>query len=117
MRDDNPRPGSIYARYSGFESGLRGSNGKAKLSYAGFRLPLVADARGSRVYLWGLVRPAHARTRAVVQIRKSGSKRWVKLKTVTTDTRGYWRSATSLRRGAQYRVVWTTFTGPPTRAY
>jgi hypothetical protein len=117
MRDDNPRPGSIYARYSGFESGLRGSNGKTKLSYAGFRLPLVADARGKRVYFWGLIRPKHARTSAILQIRKTGSKRWVKLKTVTTNTRGYWGSSTALRRGAQYRVVWSSYTGPPTRAY
>jgi hypothetical protein len=117
MRDDDPRPGSKYSRYSGFESGLRGSSGKAKLSYSGFRLPLVADARGHSVYFWGLVRPKHARTRAVVQIRKRGSKRWRKLKTVTTNTRGYFRSRTSLRRGAQYRVVWGSYTGPPTRAY
>jgi hypothetical protein len=98
MRDDDPRPGSKYARYSGFESGLRGSSGKAKLAYGGFRLPLVADARGKRVYFWGEVRPKNARTRVVVQIRKHGSKRWVKLKTVTTNTRGYWRSVTSLRK-------------------
>jgi hypothetical protein len=41
----------------------------------------------------------------------------VKLKTVGTDARGYWRSATALRRGAQYRVTWAGYTGPPTRAY
>jgi hypothetical protein len=117
MRDDDPRPGSRYSRYSGFESGLRGSGGKAKLAYAGFRLPLVADARGHHVSFWGYVRPKPARTRVVVQIRKRGSKRWVKLKTVTTNSRGYWRSSTSLRRGAQYRVVWGKYTGPPTRAY
>lgn len=117
MRDDDPRPGSKYARYSGFESGLRGSGGRAKLSYEGFRLPLVADARGSRVHFWGFVRPKGARTRVVVQIRKRGSRRWRKLKTVTTNTRGYWRSRTALRRGAQYRVRWGTYAGPPTRAY
>jgi hypothetical protein len=117
MRDDDPRPGSSYSRYSGFESGLRGSGGKAKLSYEGFRLPLVADARGSRVYLWGYVRPKHARTRVVVQIRKHGSKRWLKLKTVTTNTLGYWRSVSGLRGGAQYRVTWGGHEGPPTRAY
>jgi Cellulase (glycosyl hydrolase family 5) len=117
MRDDDPRPGSKYSRYSGFESGLRGSGGKEKLSYAGFRMPLVADARGKRIYFWGYVRPKPARTRVVVQIRKSGSKRWVRLKTVTTNGRGYWSSVTALRRGAQYRVAWGGFTGPPTRAY
>ncbi|HET9003381.1 MAG TPA: hypothetical protein VFN39_05190, partial [Gemmatimonadaceae bacterium] len=108
---------SKYSRYSGFESGLRGSTGKAKLAYDGFRLPLVADARGSRVRFWGYVRPAAGRTRVVIQIRKRGARRWSKLKTVTTNTRGYWRSKTSLRRGAQYRVVWGDKTGPPTRAY
>jgi hypothetical protein len=117
MRDDDPRPGSKYSRYSGFESGLRGSAGKAKPAYDAFRLPLVADARGRRVYLWGFVRPKSARTSVVVEIRKRGSKTWHKLKTVTTNTRGYWRSATSLRTGASYRVVWGTYRGPATRAY
>jgi hypothetical protein len=117
MRDDNPRPGSTFARYSGFESGLRGSTGKAKPAYDGFRLPLVADAHGRTVSLWGLVRPAHARTRVQVQLRKSGSKTWHKLKTVTTNTQGYWRSSTALRSGASYRVVWGAYHGPATRAY
>ena len=117
MRDDEPRPGSRYARYSGFESGLRGSGGRAKLAYAGFRLPLVADARGKSVYFWGYVRPQSARTRAVIEIRKKGSRRWRKLKTVTTNSRGYFRSRTALRRGAQYRVVWGAQRGPATRAY
>jgi hypothetical protein len=117
MRDDNPRPGSRYVRYSGFESGLRGSSGKAKLAYAGFRLPLVADARGKRVYFWGYVRPKAARTRVLVQVRKRGSRSFHNLKHVTTNARGYWRSVTSLRRGAQYRVVWGAYTGPATRAY
>jgi hypothetical protein len=117
MRDDNPRPGSAYARYSGFESGLRTSSGQAKWAYNGFRLPLVADARGSRVYFWGLVRPATGRTTVLVQVRKRGSKSWVNLKHVGTNASGYWRSSTSLRRGAQYRVVWSGYTGPATRAY
>jgi hypothetical protein len=117
MRDDDPRPGSKYARFSGFESGLRTSGGKAKLSYRAFRLPLVADARGKSVYFWGYVRPKSARTRVLVQIRKKGSKRFRNLKHVTTNTRGYWRSRTALRRGAQYRVVWGGYTGPSTRAY
>jgi hypothetical protein len=117
MRDDNPRPGSVYARYSGFESGLRGSNGKEKPSYSAFRLPLVADARGNHVYFWGYVRPAAARTQVLLQIRKRGTKRWVKLKTITTNSAGYWTSSSALRQGAQYRVVWGKYSGPATRAY
>ena len=117
MRDDSPRPGSAYARYSGFQSGLRNSNGTVKLSYAAFRLPLVADARGKRVYLWGYVRPATGRTTVLVQIRKRGAKSFQNLKHVTTNSSGYWTSATALRSGAQYRVLWGAYTGPPTRAY
>jgi hypothetical protein len=117
MRDDNPRSGSAYARYSGFESGLRSSSGKEKLAYKAFRLPLVADARGKRVYFWGYVRPAAARTTVLVQVRKTGSRTFRSLKHVTTNGSGYWTSSTSLRNGAQYRVVWGAFTGPATRAY
>jgi nuclear transport factor 2 (NTF2) superfamily protein len=117
MRDDNPRRGSIYVRYSGFESGLRGWNGKVKPAYAGFRLPLVADARGSRVYFWGYVRPATGRTRVLVQVLTRGSKKFRNLTYVTTNSSGYWRSVASFRSGAQYRVVWGRYTGPATRAY
>jgi hypothetical protein len=53
----------------------------------------------------------------LVQIRKRGSKSFRDLKHVTTSSHGYWSSVTSLRRGAQYRVVWGSNTGPPTRAY
>jgi hypothetical protein len=117
MRDDNPHKGSIYVRYSGFESGLRGSNGKAKLAYAGFRLPLVAEARGKRIHFWGYVRPTTGRTRVLVQARTRGSRKFRDLKHVSTNARGYWSSVTSLRKGAQYRVIWGKYTGPPTRAY
>jgi hypothetical protein len=117
MRDDNPRPGPSVSRYSGFESGLRGSAGKAKPAYDAFRLPLVAAARGRRVELWGLVRPAHAQTQADVQIQSRGSRTWRKLKTVTTNSSGFWRSATPLRSGASYRVVWGVYSGPATRVY
>jgi hypothetical protein len=117
MRDDNPRPGSRYVRYSGFESGLMTSSGKAKLAYAGFRLPLVAHISGKHVYFWGYVRPATGRTRVLVQVRKPGSRTFHNLRRVSTNTSGYWRSSTGLRPGAQYRVVWGSYTGPPTRAY
>jgi hypothetical protein len=117
MRDDDPRPGSILQRYSGFESGLRTSAGVPKLAYEGFRLPVVA-ARGSRsTSLWGLVRPASGRTTVTIEYRNAGSSSWRKLKTKGTNASGYWSTTTSAKSGRQYRVRWTTFTGPPTRAY
>ena len=44
LHDDRPRKGSRVERYGGFESGLRRSNGRAKPSYAAFRLPLAAES-------------------------------------------------------------------------
>jgi len=120
MRDDAPRPGSKYARYSGFESGLRTHNGKTKLAYNGFRLPLVADRGRRRVTLWGLVRPTTARTSVLLQYRPG--KKWRRLKRDTTNSRGYFSTTTKYRKGRSYRVIWTapdgtTYKGPRTRVY
>jgi hypothetical protein len=116
MRDDLPRPGRAYLRYGGFESGLRHSDGEAKLAYDGFRLPLVAE-RGGRTRLWGLVRPATEATTVGIEYRNRGSSRWRALKRDRTDSRGYWASTTSYRPGRFYRVRWGEFTGPPTRTF
>ncbi|MEA2418015.1 MAG: hypothetical protein QOE60_221, partial [Thermoleophilaceae bacterium] len=80
MRDDQPRPGNQFERYGGFESGLRLADGTKKLSYEGFRLPLVAARGHSRTTLWGLVRPARRSTRVSIDYRNSGSSTWRFLK-------------------------------------
>jgi Cellulase (glycosyl hydrolase family 5) len=124
MRDDLPVPGAStdLERYGGFESGLRTSDGKVKLAYEAFRLPLVAT-RGSRsTSLWGLVRPATASTKVTIEYRNSGSSTWRRLKSDTTNSAGYWSTTTGTRSGRSFRVRWTapdrrTFTGPATRAY
>src|SRR5260370_19255179 len=61
LRDDPQlsRPGTSSI---GFQSGLEYSNGRAKPSFAGFRLPLAVTRHGAGVSLWGLVRPATAAT-------------------------------------------------------
>jgi hypothetical protein len=112
MRDDKPRKGSIYARYSGFESGLRFSNGRAKPSYDAYRLPLVVRRTGrSRAILWGLVRPHVGPARVTVELRPAGSSRWRRLLAATTNTGGYWSARARYRAGASYRVVWTAQSG------
>ena len=124
MRDDLPVPGATnaLARYGGFESGLRTSDGKVKLAYEGFRLPLVAT-RGSRsTALWGLVRPAAGATKVTIEYRNSGSSTWRRLKGDTANSAGYWSTTTSARSGRSYRVRWTAaggtvYVGPATRAY
>jgi hypothetical protein len=107
-------------RYSGFESGLRTSSGRAKTALAAFPLPLAARVRGSRVSLWGLVRRARGATSVTVEYSSSG--RYRRLATVRTSSVGSWRRTASLRKGRRYRVRWTapdgrTFTSPGMRAY
>jgi len=106
LRDDPPKEGVPAAlRYPGFESGLRTNAGKAKRAFTGFRLPLAALRTGSRVALWGLVRPATGRTQVTVEYTSGGS--FKKLFTTTTDARGYFTRNTTLRSGRRYRLAWT----------
>jgi hypothetical protein len=106
LRDDAPIAGAKgLARFAGFESGLRTNAGKPKPSLESFRLPLAAFRRGSRVSLWGLVRPAGGRTQATVEYSSGGS--WKRLFTATTDSRGYFTRGTAFRSGRRYRLVWT----------
>jgi hypothetical protein len=121
LRDDPPRQGVPLAeRYPGFESGLRTNAGKAKPALTGFRLPLVAFRSGSKVSLWGLVRPAAARTTVTVEYTSGGS--FKKLFTTTTDSRGYFTRSTPFRSGRRYRLSWTqpdgqTIRGTTTSVY
>jgi hypothetical protein len=123
MRDDDAHAGNTYARYSGFQSGLRFAGGKAKPSYEGYRLPLVVRRSGrTRISFWGLVRPHAGSAQLSVEIRRKGSHRWSRLFTAATNTSGYWARAGRYRDGAWYRVVWTgrsgyVHHGPPTRTY
>jgi len=122
LRDDRPVAHvSRLARYGGFESGLRTSGGKAKPALAGFRLPLAGYRRGSRVSLWGLVRPATGATKVVLQ-QHDRKRRWKTVATLTTNSRGYWRRSVRFRTGRAWRARWVspagkTYTGPATRAY
>ena len=106
MRSPRASTGAPRAeRYPGFESGLRTNAGKAKPALTGFRLPLAALRTGSKVSLWGLVRPAAGRTTATVEYRSGSS--FKKLFTVTTDSRGYFTRNTTFRSGRRYRLTWT----------
>ena len=122
LRDDLPRRGvPRLQRYPGFETGLRTASGKAKPSLAGFRLPLVVRRSGSRVALWGLVRPAAGRTRVTIQVRR-GRGAWRTLRTVRTDGRGYFTARSSFGATRTWRLQWTApggkvFRGSTTRAY
>jgi hypothetical protein len=90
LYDDAPS-GSGFSRYSGFQTGIRFSNRKAKPGvYTAYRLPFFVRRAGSRkVEVWGGVRAAGKGRRVTIQSRRG--KRWRKLGTATTAKRGYFR--------------------------
>jgi hypothetical protein len=95
-RDDPVQKGG----YGGWQSGLLYANGKRKPALKHFGDPFALDT--SRNRLWGQVRARDAAS-VTVQRRLKGSKKWKTVKTVHTDSLGYWSWHTSLRKGASYR--------------
>jgi hypothetical protein len=118
LRDD---PATGPEEFGGFESGLRFADGKAKPSLNGWRLPLSVRREGSKVSIWGRVRPATAPVAAELQYQQ-GSGQWRALQTVQTDARGSFTLRGSYRSGRRWRLRWTApdgtvRTGAPIRAY
>ena len=80
-------------------------------------MPLAVAKHGHRFSLWGLVRPATERTKVTVLVKLRGARRYRTLKTVTTNSLGYWALSSSTR-GASWRVRWKSpggsrYEGPP----
>ena len=118
LTDDQPVDGvSARKRYGGFESGLRFATGRDKPSLQGFRLPVAAVRRGSRVSLWGLVRTATAPTTVEILVQDRGSRAFRLLKTVRTSAVGAFTTRTTFRRGRRYRLRAEGRTGAPARVY
>jgi hypothetical protein len=122
LTDDQPVAGAPrIARYPGFESGLRTSEGRAKPSFNGFRLPVAAYRLSSGVSLWGVVREAGGPT--TVRVTYSDGNGYRLLREVQTDARGAWKlTRQRFQRGRRYRAEWTrpdgvVVRGAPARAY
>ena len=122
LRDDplGGAPGaSVHGGTVGFQTGLEYVNGRAKPLYAAWPLPLVVSKSHGGYSLWGLVRPALGPTHVTILVRPRGSNKYRTLKTVTTNSLGYWtlRSGVS---GQLWRVRWSgpegAYQGPPIKA-
>jgi hypothetical protein len=85
-----------------WQSGLEYANGKAKPALKHFGNPFAVDSAGHR--LWGQVRRRDAAS-VTVQRRSKGSKSWKTVKTVRTDSLGYWSWRTRPAKGASYRYL------------
>jgi len=100
----------------GFESGLRFANGKPKPSLKAFRLPLAVKRIGSKVSIWGLVRPATGAASATITYADRGGS-FKKLRTVKTDARGYFTVSSAYRKGRRWNLTWEGQSGSPVESY
>jgi hypothetical protein len=98
-----------------WQSGLFSAGGAAKLAYHAFALPLAQVSRhGSRVELWGQVRPGSGRRTYVLQRSVGGSWRAVG-GTVRTSARGDFMRKVALPSGTRVRILAPVagWTSPP----
>ena len=108
LKDDRLEDG---ARYSAFASGLEFVNGKAKPSFAAYRLPIwmpsVSGKRGHSLEVWGCARPAKRYPSGAigsVQIQLNGrTVRSVKI----TNPAGYFDVRVTFPRSGTVRLAWT----------
>jgi hypothetical protein len=96
-----------------FQSGLEWVDGRAKPSMLAYRLPIWLPQRsgrkGSKITVWGLVRPAANGTAPTVgvQFRRHGAKHWGTVATFqATPDRGYLYHRVRLRGTGAFRLLW-----------
>jgi hypothetical protein len=105
------------ASLASFQSGLRFLDGRPKPAYDAYRLPIWVSGRGSRVRVYGQVRPAPAATPQVVQIqvRPPRGGAFATVKTVTVRSRrGQFLVRVPPRPGV-WRLVWGSVTSREAR--
>lgn len=98
-----------------FNTGLRFADGGRKPAFDAYRMPLVVSRLApNRVEVWGQVRPASGRTRAVVEIAGRGAV----VRRPRTNPAGYYRFV--LRRAGaarlRFRASWTDRDGETLRS-
>jgi hypothetical protein len=124
LKDDplGGAPGaSVNGGTIGFQTGLEYVNGAPKPLYYAWPVPLTVSKTGRGLSLWGLVRPATGATKVTVLVQSKGAKHYRTLRTVSTNSLGYWTLSSSTR-GVHWRVRWTSpsgrkYEGPPIGAY
>jgi hypothetical protein len=115
LRDDDPRAqyGASDPRYwSTYQTGLLFADGRKKPAYDSYRLPFYVPTNvpaGTRVTVWGRVRPSGAAAQSVqLQFAPSGSTDFTDVGgIVTTDARGYFQSEVSPPGSGTWRFRWS----------
>jgi len=91
---------------SGFQTGLRFSNGEAKPSLDAYRLPIYVVRTGGGVAVYGQVRPAPDDVPQQVQIQVGSGGSFQTVESVTTKERGFFLANVPSQSG-RWRLVWT----------
>ena len=93
LKDDplGGAPGaSVHGGTVGFQTGLEYVNGTPKPLYYGWPMPLTVTKRAPRRLAVGPRAPRHGATKVTVLVQPKGSKRYRTLRTITTNSLGYW---------------------------
>ncbi len=110
-RDDAVGP----SKFSGWQSGLFGFDGRAKPWAKGFPNPFWVDLpRGKRsATVWGQVRPGTT-SQVTIQRRLPGSSTWTTIKQLQTDARGYFSLKQTVPSGStSFRFRYDSTVGAP----
>jgi hypothetical protein len=101
------------ASLSAFQSGLRFNDGRAKPSWAAYRLPLWVAKRGSKLLVWGQLRPAAdgAVEQVDIQNAPTANGAFTSVRTVTVRSRKGFFNVKLPKRAGVWRVSWTPSTG------
>ena len=101
------------ASLSAFQSGLRFIDGRAKASWAAYRLPLWVAKRGSKLLVWGQLRPAADGAVEQVDIQNATGARgpFTSVRTLQVTSRKGFFNVMLPKRAGVWRVSWTPSTG------
>jgi hypothetical protein len=103
MYDDPPREGADErAIWSGFQTGLRFTDGRRKPAWVAFRLPIVVHRAGPGVRIWGRVRPGNGIRTVDIELMRGG--RWRAASSVDTNDAGYFQTRAQRARRYRYRA-------------
>jgi hypothetical protein len=93
-----------------FQTGIRRADsgadlGRAKPSYAAYRLPLYVVQQGSRLEVFGGVRPHDGAETVELQFRRGRRGSFSRVADIGTNSAGWFLRRIALRRGF-YRIAW-----------
>jgi hypothetical protein len=108
-RSGEPKGSALY--WSSFQTGLEYINGRRKQSFQAFMVPiwLPVARHGSRVTIWGQLRPAaHSATQyGEIEFQRAGSSSWKELTEIQTDSpEGFVYNHVSIPSAGMVRLGW-----------